>query len=136
MLLMGDEYGHTKGGNNNTWCHDSPINWFDWYAQDPLTDFLRKLITIRKQLLIPWLPIEWHGVKPNQPDWSSTSRFIAFMRGNLYIAINAYFEPLEIALPKGPWEMILATEAEATAPTDGHYTLAPYSSIMLQRTLL
>lgn len=30
MLLMGDEYGHTKGGNNNTYCHDTELNWFDW----------------------------------------------------------------------------------------------------------
>lgn len=32
MLTMGDEYGHTKGGNNNTYCHDSPLNWLDWDA--------------------------------------------------------------------------------------------------------
>ena len=25
MLHMGDEYGHTKGGNNNTYCHDSEV---------------------------------------------------------------------------------------------------------------
>ncbi len=30
MVLMGDEYGHSKGGNNNTYCHDSPLNWFNW----------------------------------------------------------------------------------------------------------
>lgn len=23
MIYMGDEYGHTKGGNNNTYCHDN-----------------------------------------------------------------------------------------------------------------
>src|SRR5262249_23103142 len=30
MILMGDEYGHTKQGNNNTWSHDSRLNWFQW----------------------------------------------------------------------------------------------------------
>merc|ERR1712078_840908 len=30
MITMGDEYGHSKNGNNNTYCHDSDINWFDW----------------------------------------------------------------------------------------------------------
>ena len=30
MVLMGDEYGHSKGGNNNTYCHDSPLNWLNW----------------------------------------------------------------------------------------------------------
>src|SRR5262249_16679381 len=29
MLLMGDECGHTQQGNNNTYCHDSPLTWFD-----------------------------------------------------------------------------------------------------------
>lgn len=27
MITMGDEYGHSKAGNNNTYCHDSPLNW-------------------------------------------------------------------------------------------------------------
>jgi pullulanase/glycogen debranching enzyme len=30
MITMGDEYGHTKLGNNNTYCHDSELNWFNW----------------------------------------------------------------------------------------------------------
>lgn len=30
MILMGDEYGHTKDGNNNTYCHDSKWNYVDW----------------------------------------------------------------------------------------------------------
>ena len=30
MLVQGDEVGHTKGGNNNTYCHDAPLNWLDW----------------------------------------------------------------------------------------------------------
>jgi isoamylase len=30
MIAMGDEYGHTKGGNNNTYCHDDALNYVDW----------------------------------------------------------------------------------------------------------
>jgi isoamylase len=34
---MGDEYGHTKGGNNNTYCHDNDLNYVDWaVAKDPV----------------------------------------------------------------------------------------------------
>ena len=37
MLYMGDEYGHTKCGNNNTYCHDNWMNWMNWdEANDPL----------------------------------------------------------------------------------------------------
>ena len=42
MLLMGDEYGASKGGNNNTYCHDSRLNWLDWdAAQAPHNSFAR-----------------------------------------------------------------------------------------------
>ena len=51
MLLMGDEYGHTKGGNNNTYCHDSPLNYLNWAQADHdsvgLTRFTRCLIKLR-----------------------------------------------------------------------------------------
>ena len=30
MLLGGDEIGRTQGGNNNGWCQDNEISWFDW----------------------------------------------------------------------------------------------------------
>src|SRR5690606_26904855 len=30
MLLAGDEFGHSQGGNNNAYCQDNPITWIDW----------------------------------------------------------------------------------------------------------
>ena len=30
MILMGDEVRRTQRGNNNAYCHDDEINWFDW----------------------------------------------------------------------------------------------------------
>ena len=51
MLLMGDEIGHSKGGNNNSYCHDSEINYFDWdelRANRALFRFTRHLIGVRK----------------------------------------------------------------------------------------
>ena len=35
MLLGGDEIGRTQGGNNNAWCQDNEISWFDWDARRP-----------------------------------------------------------------------------------------------------
>ena len=32
MLLGGDEFGRTQHGNNNAWCQDNEISWFDWSA--------------------------------------------------------------------------------------------------------
>ena len=51
MLLGGDEFGRTQGGNNNGWCQDSEISWFDWSLLETNADllaFTRKLIALRR----------------------------------------------------------------------------------------
>jgi glycogen operon protein len=49
MLLGGDEFGRTQHGNNNAYCQDNPVSWFDWSAPDErLTDFTRRLIALRR----------------------------------------------------------------------------------------
>jgi isoamylase len=50
MLLGGDEIGRTQQGNNNGYCQDNEISWFDWAAADhDLLEFTTKLIELRKQ---------------------------------------------------------------------------------------
>jgi len=50
MLLGGDEFGRTQGGNNNAWCQDNEISWFRWNEADSeLTDFARRVIRLRKE---------------------------------------------------------------------------------------
>jgi isoamylase len=52
MLLGGDEFGRTQEGNNNAYCQDNEINWFDWedIGKDGqlLIEFTRRLIALRK----------------------------------------------------------------------------------------
>jgi glycogen operon protein len=51
MINYGDEYGRTQMGNNNVYCQDNPISWFDWKwnkHQKELFEFTQKLIAIRK----------------------------------------------------------------------------------------
>ena len=49
MLLAGDEFGHSQGGNNNSYCQDNDITWLDWGESDSgLQDFTSKLIALRK----------------------------------------------------------------------------------------
>jgi isoamylase len=51
MLLGGDEMGRTQGGNNNAYCQDNEISWFDWQLDDDqreLLEFTRRLIEIRR----------------------------------------------------------------------------------------
>jgi len=48
MLLGGDEWGRSQGGNNNAWCQDNEISWFDWTSVDhDLLEFTRRLIRLR-----------------------------------------------------------------------------------------
>jgi isoamylase len=52
MLLGGDEFARTQQGNNNGYCHDDELSWFDWdlnHQQRQLLDFTRGLIAFRKE---------------------------------------------------------------------------------------
>ncbi|MEQ9669431.1 glycogen debranching protein GlgX [Coleofasciculus sp. G2-EDA-02] len=52
MLLGGDEIGRTQDGNNNAYCQDSEISWFDWDLPEgnaSLLNFTRQLIYFRRQ---------------------------------------------------------------------------------------
>jgi glycogen operon protein len=49
MLLGGDELGRSQRGNNNPWCQDNELSWFDWDAADAdLLDFTCRLIRLRR----------------------------------------------------------------------------------------
>jgi isoamylase len=52
MLLGGDELGRTQQGNNNAYCQDNEISWYDWHLDDErqaLLAWTRQLIHLRKQ---------------------------------------------------------------------------------------
>lgn len=51
MILAGDEFGNSQGGNNNPYCHDSNVTWLDWNLlrkNTELKEFVRNLISFRK----------------------------------------------------------------------------------------
>jgi glycogen operon protein len=53
MLVAGDEFGRTQGGNNNAYCQDNEISWLDWnQAKSPegeaLIDFTARLVALRR----------------------------------------------------------------------------------------
>jgi isoamylase len=121
MLLMGDEVRRTQLGNNNAYCQDSETSWFDWRlcaANADVLRFVQQMIRIRLDFdegnrgdritLEEYLGnarIEWHGVELGKPDWANDSHSVAFTLHSFsssqvrYIAINAYWEPLEFELP-------------------------------------
>ncbi len=49
MLLAGDEFGRTQGGNNNAYCQDNEISWLDWEGvDDELLAFTQRLVNLRR----------------------------------------------------------------------------------------
>jgi len=121
MLQMGDEVRRSQKGNNNAYCQDNELSWFDWTLPERHRDIFRfARYLIRRRLgrdLAPDAPvlslnqllhrarIEWHGVRLNQPDWNDDSHSLAVtarsLEGNLiyHLMFNAYREPLEFQLP-------------------------------------
>ena len=141
MLLMGDEVRRTQQGNNNAYCQDNEISWFDWTLLSRHADvhrFVRMLAEYRqhRDALVEGVAltlnqflqrarIQWHGVELNTPDWSDPSHSIAFTmrsvqsRFLLHAIFNAYWEPLSFALPPPPpdgeraWRRCVDTAIEA-----------------------
>ncbi|KAG2454971.1 hypothetical protein HYH02_000797 [Chlamydomonas schloesseri] len=116
MINMGDEYGHSKNGNNNTYCHDSELNYLRWdqVAEDPhgfnrfvrlLIHFRRATPALQRTTFVTEKDIQWHGELPNTPDWTETSRLVAFTLhdgkgGGLYVAFNTSHLPKLLQLPR------------------------------------
>jgi glycogen operon protein len=121
MLLMGDEVRRTQGGNNNAYCQDCDISWFDWSLLERHRDihrFVKALNAFRQRRdvvvegtalslnqLLSRARIEWHGVTLKHPDWSDHSHSLAFTVQSLHARfllhgmLNAYWEPLTFELP-------------------------------------
>jgi len=172
MLLYGDEMRRTAEGDNNTVFQDNALNWINWENTRRHADivrFTKLIIAFRKRHKIVRLwryltsdtaetpilrNITWHGVKPNEPDFSGGARFLAWVleafetqeRGDvpIYVASNAFWEPLTIELPATEdrrWYRVVDTslpsgedivpEEEAFFLPEITYLVRPRSTIVL-----
>ena len=83
MLLGGDEFGRTQHGNNNAYCQDNEISWFDWTLlgnNQELFKFVQAMIAFRKRFRLLSLErfyqpheITWFSCHGIQPNWESES---------------------------------------------------------------
>jgi isoamylase len=122
MILMGDEVCRTQNGNNNAYCHDNELTWFDWDLTEKNKDIYRFVKTLIERRLMPGpnngqtvvslnnllsqSKIIWHGIKENKPDWSADSHSIAVTtvafkskRATHYM-INSYHQDLDFEIPQ------------------------------------
>jgi glycogen operon protein len=138
MILMGDEVRRTQHGNNNAYCHDNELSWFDWTLVEKHAG-LHRFVTLLIQrrvlrdveherqrtslvALLEQAQKAWHGVKLDEPDWGENSHAIAF-GGELreegidfHLMLNAFWEPLEFELPPlehGNWRRWIDTSLES-----------------------
>ena len=135
MLLMGDEVQRSQRGNNNAYCQDNEMSWFDWQLveknKDLLTftsnliNFIQSKDIFSEEKFLKTNPdrnhpyVIWSGIKLNKPDWEDYSHTLACTlvhpKGNekLHIIFNAYWESLEFELPETDqdkkWRRIIDT---------------------------
>lgn len=132
MLLMGDEYGHTKKGNNNTWCQDSELNYFLWDQLKKnlsLFHFVSELISIRKKYLMKEKKITWIE--------DPTSPFLGMLINDyLFSAFNPSENEKEWIFPQKKWKSLFDTDQnlQKEKEIEDIYLLKPFSSILLIAT--
>jgi glycogen operon protein len=74
LLLGGDEIGRTQGGNNNAYCQDNEIAWFDWAAADNgLRDYVKRLLTLRRDHPVFRRKKFLAGVEAGELSWFSNA---------------------------------------------------------------
>lgn len=158
MLLMGNEYGHTRFGNNNSWCQDNEMNWFLWNELELQGDFFRfyrmciqfraRHPQLRRGRYLTPEDIVWHGKQPDHPDWDGDTQFLAYLlvdevqSRHLFAAYNPSAENKEVTLPQGEWKLVVDTslsspddfrdDDEAPLLPSQEYLLKPYSIALLQ----
>ena len=161
MLLSGDEFGNSQGGNNNAYCQDNEISWLDWgdlEKNHDLFEFAKGLIALRKKCECLRSPdsqgtphtkdgfplVSYHGVQPWNADFSGGSRMLGVMFSgddeHIYVGLNMYWEAQTFELPSLPqdrvWRAHGSTDGklEKSAQVGGKVEIGPRTIVILRST--
>jgi glycogen operon protein len=143
MFVAGDEVRRTQQGNNNAYCQDNEISWFDWSQRDRYPDLLRfvsHLLTLRRSLAAVHQPrfftgatnsrgvrdLTWHGTQLNAPGWNDgNARVLAFTLAgfkddpDVHVMMNMHWDGLDFELPTiANRQWCLAVDTAAPSPAD------------------
>jgi glycogen operon protein len=123
MFVAGDEVRRTQGGNNNAYCQDNRVSWFDWDLVGRRCEtqrFCRELIAFRRSCCAlrrdsfftgevnarGLADIAWHGCRLGSPGWDDPeARALAFTLGgvgeepDLHVMLNMYWGDLDFEVP-------------------------------------
>jgi isoamylase len=130
MILGGDEFARTQQGNNNAYCQDNEISWFDWSAaakNQDLTEFFRKAIGLTKRFPVldrrkfflgkdldddGVADLTWYSPDLEFPRWQDPSARTVCMQldasedgsalgvDRLFLIFNGHYEPQWVKLPQ------------------------------------
>ncbi len=155
MLGHGDELGRTQRGNNNAYCHDSPLSWIDWRRDEEareLLAFAREVFALRRAHPalrrerfpapgdVAWLRPDGAEMRP--ADWEDPERRWLAMhlpRGesgaeDLLVLVNASARTVRFRLPRlrhASWHARLASSLEPPALGPREADLAPGALLVL-----
>ena len=123
MILAGDEIRRTQKGNNNAYCQDNEVSWFDWRRAEKngeLFRFWQRMIQFRKNhsnLRSAFFfdgkvnerglaDVSWHGTKLNSPGWSDPgARALGMTLGgfngeaDIHVMLNMFWDALDFETP-------------------------------------
>jgi len=136
MLLGGDEFRRSQGGNNNAYCQDNETSWHDWGCLErhrEIFRFTRGMIAFRrahpvlsKEQFYTDAEIRWFGPQGGLPNWADPKekQFACLIhedaRRALCLMFNAGADAVEFGLPPVPpgarWH--LAVDTSCQAPQD------------------
>jgi len=136
MLLGGDEFRRTQRGNNNAYCQDNAVSWFDWSlleTHEEIHRFTRGMIAfrrahpvLRRESFYTDAEIKWFSPNSSTPDWEDQLQksFACLILGqtepDLFLLFNADTSPVDFFIPALPtgknWH--LAVDTSRAAPDD------------------
>ena len=143
MMLGGDEFKRTQRGNNNAYCQDNELAWFDWdlaEKNDAMVRYFSEMIAFRKRHAVlrrrhffegalnerNLLDVAWHGAELYAPGFTDpNSRCLQMTLGapgddaDIHVILNMFWDTVDFALPpvKGRrWHR--AVDTSQASPSD------------------
>ncbi len=164
MILAGDEFCNSQGGNNNAYCQDNDISWLDWTDLEKnksVFEFFKTLIAFRKDHPVlrrkefytamnssGYPELSFHGEHAWSFDSSAPFHTFGFMYaetkhdhgadedGFIYCGVNTHWEPASLELPIIPAEMSWYKVAYSADDACGGEPVGSGSVTLMPRSVL
>ncbi|NGX51898.1 MAG: hypothetical protein KR126chlam5_00187 [Candidatus Anoxychlamydiales bacterium] len=131
MLFMGDEYLHTKNGNNNTWCQDNSLNYFLWDSKNVLQNFIKSLIKFRldNQKILSFNSENFS----TQKNVEIKDRFLKIDLHNFVVIFNSNDKEITTHLNTDKYKILIDTSDGKNNLKDSRVLLKSFSAIVLKK---